>query len=156
MFAAVIPAPLLGINEPMVGANIHHDGCGIERREFRGHRPGGAVRERKEHDVVPRKVCRGGWREGAACDLGVSCKVRLMHRNALTRVRVRRQSAQLQIGVRQHQASQFAACITTCPGDRHCLRCPRWGFLRCSHSHNYTQGCTFTHSSAAREGRRWY
>ena len=109
--AAVEPVPVGDRLEPVVGAGIDHE-RGVGERV--GVLPGLPVRQREEDDVVPgehlgRRVLQREVRERA--------QVRLVLDEGLSRVRVRGDGADLDVGMCGEDPEDLAARIAGCAGD---------------------------------------
>jgi len=121
MLAAVELRPLRGIDEPEVGSAVDHQRVGAQ---LGGDRRGCAVRQRKEDDVVPGQVVGGGVEHLA---VGQLWQIRQVLTELRTRIGVRRQVSDGQLGVRSSETQDLAARITGAACHRYRIR----------HAHNY-------------------
>ncbi len=114
VFAAVGPAPDVGVGEPMVGAQVDHPHAGRQRRRERA---GRAVRKREEHDVGVDPGKGGGIGEDPA---GQIRQVRMNRCDVLPGRRTRRHQTELDLRMAEQQPQQFAARVATRPCHRRC------------------------------------
>jgi hypothetical protein len=104
--------PLLGGVEPVVGAGVDHHGL---RRQLRGDRGRGAVRQGEEDDVVAGEVLHRGVDEHP---VGEGVQVRLQLPQPLARVGMGPHGPDLDLRVTGEDPQDLATGVAGCP--RHC------------------------------------
>ncbi len=114
MFAAVGPAPGVGVGESVVRSQVDDPDAGRQRLGDGARR---AVREREEDDVDVDPGKGRGVEEDPAGEIG---KVRVDVGDVQTGRRTRRQWTDLDVWMPEQQTEQLPTCVATCPGNRGC------------------------------------
>ncbi|CAM5259464.1 hypothetical protein SCYAM73S_03419 [Streptomyces cyaneofuscatus] len=116
MRRAVEPLPVTGVLQPEVGAHVDDEDVGTE---LLGHGGGLPVRQREEDDVVTAEHLR---RRRLQHPVGQRQQMRLQRAQALPRVGVAGQGADLDLGVGHEQTQQLTARVPTRSGHRRTYR----------------------------------